>query len=91
MSDTWYTHVDAEHPLTQGDIILDCPLITWKSVDVELTGSEESETLKAATTAIKADVVVMTQACDLVYRKVPNLIMCPHLSIDAYRRTGKKQ
>ena len=90
MSDNWYNHVDAERPLTQGDMIFDCPLIGWASVDVNLTGGEESETLKAATTAIKADVVVMTQACDLEHQKVPNLILCPHLSIDEYRNAWEE-
>ena len=77
MSEPWYHHLEAESPLTQGDMILGCPLIAWASCDVILEGRDESETLKAATIATKADVVVMTRACDLEHRKVPNVILCP--------------
>lgn len=34
---------------------------------------------------IQADVAVMTQACDLEYEKVENVILCPHVSLDDYR------
>jgi len=79
MSDSWYSHVEAEIPLTQGDLISDCPVIAWAAGPLNLSGSEEGEVLKAATTAVRADVVVMTQACDLEYNKVDNVIMCPHI------------
>lgn len=86
MSDNWYNHVNANSPLTQGDVILDCPLIGWANNDVVLKGEGESETLKSATTAIQADVVVMTQACDLEHRKITNLILCPHSPIEDFRK-----
>lgn len=85
MSDVWYTIVSAEEPLTQGDLIPDCPLIAWAPGPIELRTGEEAEALKAATFAIQADVVVMTQACDLEHDKVPNIILCPHLGLSEYR------
>lgn len=30
MSSPWYELVAGEVPLTQGDLILDCPLLAWK-------------------------------------------------------------
>jgi hypothetical protein len=85
MAANWYKHVEADAPLTQGDLITDCPIITWASSEIIRTGAEDAEALKAATRAIKADVVVMTQACDLENRKITNLILCPHLSLTEYR------
>jgi hypothetical protein len=86
MNENWYEVVEGSIPLTQGDLVIDCPLIGWTDKPLELVGSGETETLKGATTAIRADVVVMTQACDLEYSKVPNVILCPHLSLTEYRR-----
>lgn len=87
MSDSWYEHVAAETPLTQGDLITDCPLLAWKPEPVELTTDQqqEHEVLKAASNAIRADVVVLTQACDLEHGKVANVILCPHLSLGEYK------
>lgn len=91
MSDSWYSHVEAEIPLTQGDLISDCPVIAWAAGPLNLSGSEEGEVLKAAATAVRADVVVMTQACDLEYNKVDNVIMCPHISVSEYRKAWEEE
>jgi hypothetical protein len=91
MSDSWYELVDHGKPITQGDIIFDCPLLTWQ---VNQTGKNElveSETLRNAIEAIVSDVVVMTQACDLEYNKVSNVILCPHYSLDEYRHSWENE
>ena len=84
MSDAWYEVVDHEIPLTQGDLIFDCPLLAWQGDALRLEGEGVSEILENAMSAIQADVVVMTQACDLEYEKVENVILCPHVSLDDY-------
>ena len=84
MSDAWYDIVASDIPLTQGDLIFGCPLLTWQSNALRLEGTDESEVLMDATTAIQADVVVMTQACDLEQEKVENVILCPHVDLDEY-------
>jgi hypothetical protein len=91
MSDSWYSHVDAEIPLTQGDLIIDCPVIAWAPGPLNLSGSQESEVLKGATIAIQADVIVMTQACDLENHKVDKVILCPHISISDYRKSWEEE
>jgi len=98
MDDPWYEHVAPNTPLTQGDLISDCPLLAWKPEPIELRPDHdpEHEVLKAASNAIRADVVVLTQACDLEHDKVANVILCPHLTLNEYktvwtenmRRTG---
>ena len=89
MSDAWYDIVTPDIPLTQGDLIVDCPLLTWQSNALRLEGSDESEVLMDSTTAIQADVVVMTQACDLEQEKVENIILCPHVNLDEHSATWK--
>jgi hypothetical protein len=87
MTNDWYETVDAISKLTQGDIILDCPILTWKSEIPQLMSSQsELEVLQASVDAIQADVIVMTQACDLENNKVDNIILCPHFSLSNYKQ-----
>lgn len=87
MTNNWYETVDANSKLTQGDIILDCPILTWKSEIPQLMSSQsELEVLQASVEAIQADVIVMTQACDLENNKVDNIIVCPHFSLSNYKQ-----
>jgi hypothetical protein len=83
-NEPWYETVNADQSVTQGDLIFNCPILSWKSENLDIQGSNENEVLKGATDAIAADVVVMTQACDLEHEKVTNVILCPHLSISEY-------
>ena len=89
MSDVWYEEVRAPEKLTQGDIIHDCPLVSWKAEGLQLGGREETEVLKGMTEAVRVDIVVMTQACDLEHDKVQNAVLCPHLSLTEYSEVWK--
>ena len=89
--ESWYTVVDAREALTQGDLIFDCPLIAWKTGAIELQGRDQQATLRAASHAIAADVVVMTQACDLAHSKVPNITLCAHWSLTQYRAAWESE
>ena len=84
MTNDWYEVIDASTELTQGDIILDCPVVRWASKPIEAETVKDFEILKSAVEVVLADVVI-TQACDLKQRKVENAILCPHLSLDKYK------
>ena len=84
MSDAWYEIIGPDISLTQGDIIFDCPLLAWQNNTLRLEGADEAEVLKSAVNGMQADVVVMTQACDLEHEKVENVILCPHVNLDEY-------
>jgi hypothetical protein len=86
MNEPWYEAVDADTRLTQGDIIVNCPVVGWASKPIELVNDRESETLQSAVLAFRADVVVMTQACDLENNKVKNVILCPHKALEDYKK-----
>src|SRR5947209_6085308 len=86
MSDSWYEAVDAKIPLTQGDLVFDCPLLTWNAAGLQAGGGTLSEgTLKDLVSAFREDVVVMTQACDLEHRKVEHVVLCPHVPLSTFR------
>jgi hypothetical protein len=65
MSNPWYEVVGPDVRLTQGEIIPECPLLTWQLDAAEGEPKASGERLFRAARGIKADVVVMTQACDL--------------------------
>lgn len=89
-NDPWYEAVDASIRLTQGEIILNCPVVRWASKPIELKADHEVETLKSSIEVMQADVVVITQACDLENDKVKNVILCPHLSLNGYKEEWEK-
>ena len=88
MPDPWYDLVQSGEPVTQGDIILGCPILNWlpSSSAIPLTGVS----LKDYADAFTEDVIVMTQACDLEHRKVQNVVLCPHLSLSAFRASWQR-
>lgn len=84
-SESWYTVVDADVALTQGDMVLDCPLMGWKAAPLEYDGHDVEAALPLLYVAIAADVIILTQACDLEHEKVANVILCPHVALSEYR------
>jgi len=91
MSERWYQSVSATERITQGDLISECPLVGWQSERLQLEGVPGDEILRGATVAVRADVVVMTQACDLEHEKVDNVILCPHTSLAQSRLAWEEQ
>ncbi len=81
----WYQIAQANAELTQGDLIFQCPLLTWDPAVTAQAGGGDVEVLKPAATAFRADVVVMTQACDLEHRKIRNVVLCPHVALSTFR------
>lgn len=86
MSEAWYEAVEAGSPLTQGDLIFNCPLVAWDSMALRSAGTAPAEEgWKDFVSAFREDVVVMTQACDLEHRKVENVVLCPHVPLSTFR------
>ncbi len=81
----WYEIIPAEEPITQGDIIFNCPVPIWKNQDLDISGKDEAEVLRKSYEVISADVIVMSQACDLEQNKIQNVTLCPHLSLSDYK------
>lgn len=67
--DPWYDIASPDAELTQGDLILNCPILTWDGQRAATSQTLEDETqLKQQIVAFRADIVVMTQACDLEHK-----------------------
>jgi hypothetical protein len=64
-NELWYEVADAGVDLTQGDIILNCPIVRWSSADFNAETQSDIQSLKSLVEAAEVDVVVMTQGCDL--------------------------
>ena len=66
MSMPWYEITEASTPITQGDIIMNCPVVAWSEAPLTITpDSTPEEILKTSVDFVQIDTVVMTQACDL--------------------------
>lgn len=83
MSDPWYDVVSSDARITQGDLILGCPVAAWK--DGFAADPNEPGALVGGIETVAVDVVVMSQACDLEYDKITNVILCPHRSLAEFR------
>lgn len=75
----WYSSVDPQTPLTQGDLIPSCPLLIW-------TPTLE-EDLEQNAQGVEADTIVMTQACDLENEKLTDVVLCVHFAVSEFHQT----
>lgn len=71
----WYEIVDANTPLDQGDFIDMCPLVV--PAKTKATLDEENE-LTVEGREISANVIVMSQTCDLAHEKIKLVLLCPY-------------
>ena len=67
----WYEIVEGEN-LEQGDFLSSVPIL-FPDPDLSYPPKEEINVIKET-----FDVVVMTQSCDLVNKKLADIIVCPH-------------
>lgn len=63
-----YDEVATDEPLSQGDIIDDCPVLFWKQSEPPNSPDWEPESFSIR-------VVVLTQACDLAQRKSTRVVV----------------
>lgn len=87
MPEQWYEVVAAAEGLLQGDIILTCPILDWQPTPLQAEGQGELEQLKHNYEILRADVVVMTQACDLEQKHVKDVVVCPVYSLPDVKAT----
>ena len=76
----WYEVVNAGEPLLQGDFINSCPIVKPPS-QIEL-GKVEAD-------VIEYDVLVMSQSCDLVQRKLELVLVCPTWPLSEFEKLSK--
>jgi len=75
----WYEVVSWEDNLMQGDFINDCPVV--------IPPSEISSNIEVR--IIKYNVVVMSQSCDLVQRKLDLVLVCPIWPLSEFEKRSE--
>jgi hypothetical protein len=69
----WYALVRGDEELLQGDLLRDCPIVV-PPADI---APREAGPGKVEVDVMLYDVVVMSQSCDLVQKKVDLVLVCP--------------
>ena len=82
----WYQLIESGGELDQGDILFRCPL-------VQMDGAADWTSDEISATVLEADVIVMTQTCDLANDKTRNIIVCRHeaVSLLGYGKGRQKE
>ncbi len=92
MTKGWYKLASPQTPLSQGDLIADCPVLVWATERISVSDSSNETDLEGAVDCQKEDVIVMTQACDLEQGRVAEVVLCPHYSLASeYYETWKQR
>jgi len=82
----WYQVIESDK-LEQGDFFSDCPVVL--PPDEFLTYTEKpAVTIDASTRTY--NVVVMSQSCDLLQRKLSWVLVCPHWSLSELEATDDR-
>ncbi|MEW5936786.1 MAG: hypothetical protein AB1665_03080 [Candidatus Thermoplasmatota archaeon] len=74
----WYEIVNGNEPLLQGDFISSCTLIIPPSP----VKSEE----RVVADVIEYDVIIMSQSCDLIEKKLELVLVCPIWQINEFEK-----
>ena len=89
MTEKWFAIVGHDLALTQGDIIVNRPLLKWGThqdgTDLPESRGADADRLFGLAAGVRADVIVMTQACDLEHGKVSDVVLCPCLPLSKYK------
>jgi len=73
----WYTKVNGEELIQQGDFIDSCPVPIITSPNAVEIGEVEAD-------AIVYDVIIMSQSCDLIYKKIDFVVVCPYWPLSVF-------
>lgn len=67
----WYEIVDNKEPVLQGDFLLSCPVFIPSTESLFKEGEATTGDID------EYDVIVMSQSCDLVAKKINLILVCP--------------
>jgi hypothetical protein len=75
----WYSDLNPDERIHQGEIITSCPVARWKPVSADPTRLEELAEY------VLVDVIVMSQDCDLENHKISSIILCPAYRLSEWK------
>jgi hypothetical protein len=83
-----FDELRAEHgvvPLSQGDILDDCPLVFWKELTREVAEGDKPQSLQSR-------VIILTQACDFANGKAARVVVAAvHAAADVVQEGRVKE
>ena len=71
----WYEVVDGNEPLLQGDFVKSCPIVIPNNT--LSNGKTKAE-------IANYDVIIMSQSCDLIQRKLDFVLLCPYWTLSEW-------
>jgi hypothetical protein len=90
MIEPWFQIVEADQQLSQGDVIIGCPVLTWMPHN-SATLTTTPPPLEGRATVLSEDVIVMTQPCDLEQHKVHDVVLCRHIPLAAFQKKERER
>ncbi len=81
MDFTWYTELYSSNEITQGDILTNCTL-PIPNVSIYEAIIQEKEEVDEPIDIKSANLIVLSQACDILNEKIDSIVLCPIWSLD---------
>lgn len=89
MTFDWYARVSADKPLSQGDIILGCPVAALKDGPYDFSAADAYAGLNKLHEIRAEDIIIVSQACDLEHNKLQEVAVCSHRALSEYKSDWK--
>ena len=91
MTYVWYREVTSADPITQGDILEDLPVLTFRE---EVADAADLDAMRAglqnAAGVQSVRAVIMTQACDIEQNHVRYVQLCPASTLTEFKDNWKR-
>jgi hypothetical protein len=81
----WY-QVISGNEITQGDILSNCPILTPAPEEILLRVAQGADEIIEDLPVKRANLIVMTQACDIENKKAASIVFCPIWPLEAFAR-----
>ncbi len=89
MSDfAWYSRMSYSSDLTQGDLLVQCP-IPFPNASMYKAILENESAVEEPVDIKPGNLVVLSQACDLVNEKVDTVVLCPYWPLTEIMKTSE--
>jgi hypothetical protein len=76
----WYKVLENDEALSQGDFVKECPIV--------IPPNKPEEGKESEIRIINYNVVVMSQSCDLMYRKLNLVLVCPFWELNEFEKAN---
>jgi hypothetical protein len=87
-AEEWSNHEQGK--LEQGDLLPNCPvLVLPKELPNELLSANHGDKLEIPSQVQFADLIIMSQSCDLAHDKIEQVLLCAHFPASSHGKDTK--